>query len=110
LVGAIGERTVALAGESSDGVIFTEQTTPEMLRAALPHFTAGAASATRTDDQDVVVFMPVEGNPAAADVADRIGQLVMVGATHVILLSVGAAPALQDFVRFVAGDVRPLVR
>jgi alkanesulfonate monooxygenase SsuD/methylene tetrahydromethanopterin reductase-like flavin-dependent oxidoreductase (luciferase family) len=110
LVGAIGQRTVALAGETSDGVIFTESTTPEALRDSLPHFQDGRTTASRTDSQDVVVFMSVDGRPSAAEVADRVGQLVTVGATHVILLSVGSAkPPLEEFVEFVARDVRPLV-
>lgn len=110
LVGAIGQRTVALAGETSDGVIFTESTSVEMLREALPHFHAGRATGSRSDNQDVVVFMSVEGRPNAEEVADRIGQFVSLGASHVILISVGdAVPPLEEFVEFVARDVRPLV-
>ncbi len=110
LVGAIGQRTVALAGETSDGVIFTENTTPEMLRAAMPHFNAGRDTASRSDNQDVVVFMPVEGRPSAEKVAEQISQRVALGATHVIMISVGdALPPLEEFVEFVARDVRPVV-
>ncbi|MBO0881152.1 MAG: LLM class flavin-dependent oxidoreductase [Mycobacterium sp.] len=111
LVGAIGQRTVALAGETSDGVIFTESTTVEKLRESLPHFHAGRATGAHSDNQDVVVFMSVEGNPPAAAVADRIDQFVTAGATHIIMISVGnGTPPLEQFVEFVARDVRPLVK
>ncbi|HEX3812442.1 MAG TPA: LLM class flavin-dependent oxidoreductase, partial [Mycobacteriales bacterium] len=110
LVGGVRERTVALAGELGDGVIFTGDTTPDVLRDALPHFRAGQAAADRDDSADLVVFMTVEGRPAANDVADRVGRFVELGATHVILHSLGdGGPALEEFVEFVAHEVRPLV-
>lgn len=109
LVGAVRERTVTLAGELGDGVILTGETTPDVLRDAIPHLRAGRAGAGRDGSSDVVVFMPVKGQPEATSVADRVSQFVVAGATHVILLAVDDSPVLEDFVQFVAHDVRPLV-
>ncbi len=109
LVGAVRERTVALAGELGDGVILTGETTPEALRDAVPHLLAGRAGAGREGSADVVVFMPIQGPLEASDVAERVDTFVSAGATHVILHDVGDAGPLEDVVRFVAQDVRPLV-
>lgn len=116
LVGAVRSRTVALAGELADGVIFTGETSPEQLRDAMAAFRAGRDSAA-ADVQpaasaaagQVVVYLPVPGHPAPGELAQRIDEYAAAGATHVALLAVGDAPPLEQFVRFVATEVRPLV-
>ncbi|MGH3026614.1 MAG: LLM class flavin-dependent oxidoreductase, partial [Gaiellaceae bacterium] len=64
LVGAVRERTVALAGECADGVIFTGETAPDALREALPHLHARRPSTRR-----VAPFAPVNRR----EVGGRIG-------------------------------------
>lgn len=109
LVGAVRERTVALAGELGDGVILTGETTLEALRDAVPHVVAGRGEAGREGTPDVVVFMAFDGSLDASNVAPRVEAFASAGATHVILHDVGGAGPLEDVVRFVAQDVRPLV-
>ncbi len=111
LVGAIKPRTVALAAELADGVIFTGGTTPGDLRLALASFTSARTSAAPAE---VVVFLSVASGSTAADIADQVNQLADAGATNVPVLLLGddGAPSrseLQPFVRLLADDVRPLV-
>lgn len=109
LVGAVRERTMALAGELGDGAILTGETTVAALRDAVPQLAAGRARSGRAGDADVVVFAAIAGPPEATAMASRVQDLTAAGATHVILLSVGDGPDLEDFVRLVARDVRALV-
>jgi alkanesulfonate monooxygenase SsuD/methylene tetrahydromethanopterin reductase-like flavin-dependent oxidoreductase (luciferase family) len=107
LVGAVGERTLRLAGELGDGVILTGETTPDSLRSALPHLREGAAAGAAPYGGDVVVFLALPGRPDPDEALTRIGELVEAGATHVALLSVGDTVELEDFIGVVARDVRP---
>jgi len=109
LVGAVRERTVALAGELGDGVILTGETTVEAMGEAMPHLRRGRKEAGRDGDGDVVVFMAVDGAFEPEPVASRVREFADAGATHVILHAVGDGPSLEDVVRIVAQDVRPLV-
>jgi alkanesulfonate monooxygenase SsuD/methylene tetrahydromethanopterin reductase-like flavin-dependent oxidoreductase (luciferase family) len=109
LVGAVRERTVMLAGELGDGVIFTGQTSPEALLTVLPHLRIGRDRARAPGEADVVVFAPVQARTAAAEVAAQVGQLAAAGATHVILHAVGDGVALEQFAEMIARDVRALV-
>jgi alkanesulfonate monooxygenase SsuD/methylene tetrahydromethanopterin reductase-like flavin-dependent oxidoreductase (luciferase family) len=110
LVGAVRERTVALAGELGDGVIFTGATSPEALQTALPHLDAGRERAGVSGRGDVVVFAALPARTSPADAAARVGRLAAVGATHVILHAVGDGPPVEQFAEMIARDVRPLVR
>ena len=110
VVGAVKPRTVALAGELADGVIFTGDTGPEGVATALPHFLAGREQATVADLGSVLtVFADVDGRSGAAAMATRVAEYVDAGATHVILHSVGDGPELEDFARMVGQEVGPLV-
>lgn len=108
-VGAVGPRTMELAGELGDGVILTGETTPEQVRDAAGPLQAGRRAGNRTGASDVVVFVDVADRPSAPQVAARIAEHADAGATHVALRSVGDGPDLPDFARFVAEDVRALV-
>lgn len=105
LVGAVGERTMRLAGELGDGVVLTGATTPDSLRAALPRLTEGAGASSYRGD--VVVFLALPGRPDPDEALTRIAELVDAGATHVALLSVGDEVALEDFIDVVAREVTP---
>ncbi len=109
LVGAVRERTVSLAGELGEGVIMTGETTPDAVRAAMVHLRSGRAVSGRDGAADVVVFLPVHGALDAAREARRVADLADAGATHVVLLAIEDDPLLEDLVRFVARDLRPLV-
>jgi alkanesulfonate monooxygenase SsuD/methylene tetrahydromethanopterin reductase-like flavin-dependent oxidoreductase (luciferase family) len=112
LVGAVGPRTLTLAGEVGDGVILTGETTIDALPAAveLVRAGAGAGSAGRDGTPPVVVFLTVADRPSAAEVAARVNSYVRAGATTVALLSVGDdAPPLAEFARFAGAEVQPLL-
>jgi alkanesulfonate monooxygenase SsuD/methylene tetrahydromethanopterin reductase-like flavin-dependent oxidoreductase (luciferase family) len=110
LVGAIGPRTLTLAGAVGDGVILTGETTVEQLTEALGHVRAGRSAASRDGAPEVVVFLPVAGRPAARDVAGQVSRFVEAGATTVALHSVGEnAPPLAEFARFAGHEVQPLL-
>ena len=106
LVGAVGPKTLRLAGELGDGVILTGETTVEALGTALGEVRTGGAG----NDFDVVVFVPVESGTSAADIAARVGEYVAAGATTVALLEVGDdLPSPAGFARFVGSEVSPLL-
>lgn len=107
LVGAVGERTLRLAGELADGVILTGETTPAALRAAVPHLREGAAAGPAPYEGDVVVFLALPGRPSPDEALTGIAELVAAGATHIALLSVGEEVALEDFIDVVAREVTP---
>ncbi|MCW2656360.1 MAG: Luciferase-like monooxygenase [Jatrophihabitans sp.] len=109
LIGAVGPKTLEVAGRLGDGVILTGETTLDEVRAAVP----AVRAAQQADDAapEVVVFLPVPGRPSAAELAARIAEYADAGATTLALLSVGdTAPPLAEFARFVGRDVSPLVR
>jgi alkanesulfonate monooxygenase SsuD/methylene tetrahydromethanopterin reductase-like flavin-dependent oxidoreductase (luciferase family) len=109
LVGAVREKTVALAGELGDGVILTGETSPEQLREAMVHLRAGRQVSGRDGTGDVVVFVTITGPLDAAAVAARVAEYADAGATHVALHALEGTGELADVARFVAHEVRPLV-
>jgi alkanesulfonate monooxygenase SsuD/methylene tetrahydromethanopterin reductase-like flavin-dependent oxidoreductase (luciferase family) len=80
LVGGVKPRTVALAGELSDGVIISSGPSPEEVRVSAGHFR--------------------ENRP------DGAGE-VAAGATHVAVNAAGEDVDLEGFVRFLAAEVSP---
>ena len=131
LVGAVGPRTLTLAGAVADGVILTEETGVDQLAEAVGRVRAGRSDAGQADAGrsdagqadagrsdagqadavlEVVVFVTVTDRPAAAEIASRVSQFAEAGATTVALLSVGEnAPPLAEFARFAGQEVRPLL-
>ena len=108
-VGAVGPKTVALAAEASDGVIFTGESTVEQLRTSAAAARAAAAAAGRPAPE-IVVFVVVVDRASAADIAARVAEFVDAGATTIALLAVGDDPyPLEDFATVVGREVRPLV-
>jgi alkanesulfonate monooxygenase SsuD/methylene tetrahydromethanopterin reductase-like flavin-dependent oxidoreductase (luciferase family) len=120
LVGAVGPRTLALAGAVGDGVILTGETGVEQLPEAVRQVRSASHSGTPSHSgaasssdaaPEVVVFVTVPDRPAAAEVAGLVGRYVAAGATTVALLSVGEdAPPLAEFVGFIGREVQPLIR
>ncbi len=110
LIGGVRERTVTLAGEVTDGVILTGDTTPEMMRTASAHAATGRQLRGRSGPPDVISFITVQRDASAESVAETIAGYTDGGATHAILLGVGdRGRELPEFVEFVAREVRPLV-
>ena len=110
LVGAVGPRTLTLAGVVGDGVILTGGTTVEQLSEAVRQVRAGRSGASLDAEAEVVVFVTVADRPAAADVAAQVSRFVDAGATTVALLSVGGnAPPPAEFARFAGREVQPLL-
>jgi alkanesulfonate monooxygenase SsuD/methylene tetrahydromethanopterin reductase-like flavin-dependent oxidoreductase (luciferase family) len=108
LVGAMGDRTTALAGELADGVIFSEMSA-DRVRDAMQHWNEGRRAAGRHDAAQVVVFLGVEGALEPRAVAAQVHEMVSAGATHVVLHVRDAAVPLEDAARLVAGDLRHAV-
>jgi alkanesulfonate monooxygenase SsuD/methylene tetrahydromethanopterin reductase-like flavin-dependent oxidoreductase (luciferase family) len=122
-VGAIGHKTLRLSGELAQGTILVGGTSPDGVRAARQDI--GAA------DHDVVMFLPAATGPGAkerlveqqrrygdvgpgvagdaAEIADGVRRWADAGATTVVLQPTTDEPDLNGFIRFVVGEVRPLV-
>ncbi len=107
LVGAIGPRTVALAGELADGLILTGGTTAEQVRAALDRFGA-ARPASRGGPADAVVFTSASAGGPAADIAATVREYGRAGATCVAVNAAEPDADLEKFVRLLAREVKPL--
>ncbi|MEV4706470.1 LLM class flavin-dependent oxidoreductase [Actinoplanes sp. NPDC049316] len=124
-IGATGPKTLRLAGELADGTILTGGTPPDALREALEHIRP-------PEQHEVVVFMPAATGPDAVDrltrdrelygspwlgasgdaaaIAAVVQELAAAGADTVILQPTVDEPSPAEFVRFVAEEVRPLVK
>ncbi|MGW1161426.1 LLM class flavin-dependent oxidoreductase [Streptomyces sp. NPDC002519] len=134
LAGVTGPRSLRLSGEAADGTILTSSTTPEGVRRARALIDEGRASAGRTDPHSVVVYLLTATGPGAVArlraeleaeglgsvpdlgvagdaeaVARAVRRLAEAGADTVVLQPTGDEPDPEGFVRFAAGEVRPLV-
>ncbi|MFE9994386.1 LLM class flavin-dependent oxidoreductase [Streptomyces avermitilis] len=134
LAGATGPRSLRLSGEAADGTILTAATSPEGVRQARRLIDEGREAAGRTGPHEVVVHLhtatgpdaaarlraEIEANgedPAvehgvagdAAEVAKAVRRLADAGADTVILQPTADEPDPEGFIRFAAGEVRPLV-
>jgi alkanesulfonate monooxygenase SsuD/methylene tetrahydromethanopterin reductase-like flavin-dependent oxidoreductase (luciferase family) len=109
LVGGIRPRTVSLAGELADGVIIPGGNSPDDIRVAVGHFRDGRAARTADGGGEVAVFVSVPADGPAADIAATIGEYVRAGATCIAVDTGEDGADLAPFVRFLAGEVRPLL-
>jgi alkanesulfonate monooxygenase SsuD/methylene tetrahydromethanopterin reductase-like flavin-dependent oxidoreductase (luciferase family) len=132
---ASGPKTLRLAGEVADGTILTGGTSPDEVRAAIALINEGRALAGRTDAHSITVYVPVAIGPGAADrlqrdkayfgiaddaafgvagdaaaIADGLEAWIAAGATTVVLQSTADETDPEGFMRFVAEQVRPLVK
>ncbi|WP_428962544.1 LLM class flavin-dependent oxidoreductase [Micromonospora fluostatini] len=133
-VGAVGPRTLRLAGEIADGTILTGGTTPDRLRAARALVEEGRRAVGRTDPHPVTVYLHAATGPDAdarmererarwgydstthraatgdaATIAAEVRRWAAAGADTVVLQPTPDDPDPEGFVRFVAQEVRPLV-
>jgi alkanesulfonate monooxygenase SsuD/methylene tetrahydromethanopterin reductase-like flavin-dependent oxidoreductase (luciferase family) len=124
LIGATGPKTLALSGELAGGTILTGGTSPSGVRTAKLHIGT-------EKDHELVVFLAAATGPGAAErladqqrrygmddpgvagdaraVAAGIERWVEAGATTVVLQPTADEPEPENFLRFVAEEVRPLV-
>ncbi|WP_189888874.1 LLM class flavin-dependent oxidoreductase [Streptomyces xantholiticus] len=134
LAGATGPRSLRLTGEAADGTILDASVAPDGVREACRLVAEGRAAAGRTGRHEIVVYLHTATGPGAEDrlrgelersgkapggelgvagdagsVAKAVQRLVDTGADTVVLQPTADEPAPEDFVRFVAEEVRPLV-
>ncbi|MEU0084363.1 LLM class flavin-dependent oxidoreductase [Streptomyces sp. NPDC006274] len=134
LAGAVGPRSVRLTGEAADGTVLDASMGPDGVRQACRLIDEGRAAAGRTGRHEIVVCLHTATGPGAEDrlraelersghatggelgvagdadaVAKAVQRLVDAGAGTVVLQPTADEPAPEDFVRFVAEEVRPLV-
>ena len=119
-VGGVGPRTLRLAAEVGDGTILTGGTPPDGVRGTAGraivyvHAATGPDAAQRLEAErirwgyDSLTDRAVSGTADA--VAEGVRRWVDAGADTVVLQPTPDDPDPEGFVRFVARDVRPLVR
>ncbi|HWG63956.1 MAG TPA: LLM class flavin-dependent oxidoreductase [Streptosporangiaceae bacterium] len=135
VAGATGPRSLLLSGEVADGTILTAQTTTEGIARARGLVDEGRRMAGRSEPHPLIVYVlaatgpdaagrlaaeqhrlaydPLAGSAVAGDaqvVADAVQQCADAGADVVVLQPTAGEPDPEGFVRFVAREVRPLVR
>ncbi|MEW2630777.1 LLM class flavin-dependent oxidoreductase [Streptomyces sp. NPDC048389] len=134
LAGAVGPRSLRLTGEAADGTVLDASVAPDGVRHACRLVDEGRASAGLTGRHEIVVYLHTATGRGAEDrlraelersghatggelgvagdadaVAKAVQRLVDAGADTVVLQPTADEPAPEDFVRFVAEEVRPLV-
>jgi alkanesulfonate monooxygenase SsuD/methylene tetrahydromethanopterin reductase-like flavin-dependent oxidoreductase (luciferase family) len=134
LMGAIGPRSLRLAGEVADGTVLTASTSPALVRRARELIDEGRATAGRTDHHQVVVYLLTGRGPDGAaqvkaeferygdgdipdigvtgnaeTVATAVRRLAEAGADRVILQPTDVETDVAGFIRFVTEEVRPLI-
>lgn len=132
--GARGPRTLRLSGEAADGTVLDAGVTAEELRRARGIVDEGRLAAGRAGRGEVVVYLHAATGPGAkarlraeldawggarardhgvagdaVAVAEAVVRLARAGADTVVLQPTADEPSPEDFVRFVAEEVRPLV-
>jgi alkanesulfonate monooxygenase SsuD/methylene tetrahydromethanopterin reductase-like flavin-dependent oxidoreductase (luciferase family) len=135
LAGASGPLSLRLSGELADGTVLSGGTSPEGVRRARALIGQGRAASGRSDRHEVVVYLmaatgsgaedrllrecqrwgfePGERTAVAGDadeVARAVGEFARAGAGTVVLQPTADEPDMAGFARFVAQQVRPLVR
>ena len=99
LIGGAGPKTLALAGEISDGVILDSQYTPTTVRDALGHVTSGQAGRAETSFS-TVVFLGCSADQAAKSA----GPFFEAGVDTLVFQPMGPQTDLADLIT-AAGDV-----
>ena len=134
LAGAGGPRSLRLSGQIADGTILTGGTSPDGVRQARRHIDEGRLAAGRSDSHSITVYVMAATGPDATRrleaeqhswgldmtaevgvagdataVAEAVQRWADAGADTVVLQPTADDPDPEDFVRFVANEVRRLV-
>ena len=134
LAGATGPLSLRLSGELADGTVLSADTNPEGVQRSGALIEQGRAASGRGHHQ-VVVYLLAATGPGAEDrllreyqrwglepgkqagvagdayeVARAVGELARAGAGTVVLQPTTDEPDMAEFARFVARQVRPLVK
>ena len=132
---ARGPKTLRLAGEIADGTVLDASYNADQVRELRTSIEQGRAEGRRTDPHDAVVYVtavtgpdararldaelrewghdPAAGIGVAGDagqIAGHLNEIVAAGADTVIVVPVENEPDLPGLARFIAEEVRPLVR
>jgi alkanesulfonate monooxygenase SsuD/methylene tetrahydromethanopterin reductase-like flavin-dependent oxidoreductase (luciferase family) len=131
--GATGPRSLRLCGELADGTVLAGGTPSDGVRRARELIDQGRAAAGRTGPHPVTVYLQAATGPGAAgrldaevrrwggepaevsvaggaeEIAAAVGRWADAGADRVVLQPTADEPDPEGFMRFVAGEVRPLV-
>ncbi len=135
LAGAVGPRTLRLSGEVADGTILTAGTPPDRVRQMRRLVDEGRTAGSRAGAHPVTVYVHAATGPGAAErleaerrrcgyesmqdvgvagdaqaVAEAVKRWAGAGADAVVFQPTADDPDPEGFVRFVAREVRPLVR
>jgi alkanesulfonate monooxygenase SsuD/methylene tetrahydromethanopterin reductase-like flavin-dependent oxidoreductase (luciferase family) len=103
LVGARGHKTLALAGELADGIVLDAEVAPGGISPDAVRDAIATSAATRP--QQVVVYVPIAHEEAAADVARTIQAYADAGATTVAMQPAADDPDVDATIRL-AGDAK----
>ncbi|MFI5953299.1 LLM class flavin-dependent oxidoreductase [Cryptosporangium sp. NPDC051539] len=132
LAGAVGPKTLKLSGEAADGTILDGQNSPERVRWAKTQIDEGRAAAGRTDPHRIVVFTHAATGPGGAervrreqeafgndpglgvaggpdDFAALAAEYLDAGADSLIFTPTADEPEVENFIRFVGREVKPLI-
>lgn len=90
-VGAEGPKTMALAGEVGDGVIFTGGTSPTRVREGLAVAASARAAVGAASTPDAVVFLSVPVTSSAGEVAGLAARIGEAGSGHVAVCGLSDA-------------------
>ena len=135
LAGTTGPRSLWLSGELTDGTILTAGTPPDEVRQARRLVDQGRAAAGRTGPHPMVVYVLAATGPGGAErleaerrrqgdeaipgsqvagdtrvAAEAVQRWAEAGADTVVLQPTVDDPDPEGLLRFVAGQVAPLVR
>jgi alkanesulfonate monooxygenase SsuD/methylene tetrahydromethanopterin reductase-like flavin-dependent oxidoreductase (luciferase family) len=108
MIGGWGPKTVRLAGEVADGVIFSARIRGERLRESCGWAAEGHAAAGRTGEPfDTVVFVELDTATAdlKAQIEETVTALAAVGVTTVVFQAPGEAPDPEPLIAACAGRV-----
>jgi alkanesulfonate monooxygenase SsuD/methylene tetrahydromethanopterin reductase-like flavin-dependent oxidoreductase (luciferase family) len=133
--GAKGPLSLRLSGEFANGTIITAGNSPEDVLCARELIAEGASAVGALPDHHVVVYLHAATGPSgrerlvaeherwgedpdrdldvcgdAASVAEGIGRWTAAGAGTIVLQPTWDDPDLEGFIRFIAQEVRPLLR
>jgi len=134
LVGAVGPKTLRLAGEIADGIILDAGLTPDQARRAIATAATGRETSTWAEPPRIAAYVMAATGPdaqsrlaadvarrgfpadaeitvsgSAADMAAGIARWVSAGVDSVVLQPTPDDPSPEQFLRFVAKELRPLL-